>query len=143
MQDSVKPGRIVMGRLKKGDDLLGALQQICSGQEIRLGDIRALGAVKNARIGYYYQDGREYNFVDLAQHLELLALVGNVSIKDGKPFLHAHVTFANSQGQAFGGHLAQGTEVFACEYTITEYLSNAPFERVHDDETGLALWKQG
>jgi hypothetical protein len=141
MKIGVKPGRIVMGRLQKGDDLLGALQQICSDLEIRLGDIRALGAVKNARLAYYDQDRQEYGFFDLAQHLELLALVGNVSIRDGKPFLHAHVTFANSRGESFGGHLAEGTEVFACEFTITEYSSDVAFERSHDGETGLFLWK--
>jgi len=141
MQVSVKAGRMVMGRLKKGDDLLGALQQICSQQDIKLAEIRGLGAVKHARIGYYDQDGREYTFVDLAQHMELLALIGNVSIKDGKPFVHAHVTFANSQGESFGGHLAEGTEVFACEFIITEYLSNTALERAPDDETGLFLWK--
>jgi hypothetical protein len=141
MKVNVKPGRIVMGRLQKGDDLLGALQKICSDQQVILGDIRALGAVKKARIGYYDQDRRDYSFFDLAQHLELLALVGNVSIRDGKPFLHAHVTFANDRGETFGGHLAEGTEVFACEFTITEYSSNTAFERSHDDETGLFLWR--
>ena len=141
MQVSVKPGRIVMGRLKKGEDLLGALQQICSDQEIRLGDIRALGAVKTARIGYYDQDSREYLFVDLAKDMELLALIGNVSIRDGKPFVHAHVTFANSHGEAFGGHLAEGTEVFACEFTITEHFSDTAFDRAYDEETGLFLWR--
>ena len=120
--------------------MLGALQKICSDQEIKLAEIRALGAVKKARIGYYDQDSREYSFVDLAQHLELLSLAGNVSIRNGKPFIHAHVTFANSKGDAIGGHLAEGTEVFACEFTISEYLSNSVFERVHDDETGLSLW---
>ncbi|MGC9967383.1 MAG: DUF296 domain-containing protein [Syntrophobacteraceae bacterium] len=141
MKVSVKPGRIIMGRLQKGDDLLVALQLICSDQQIKLGDIRALGAVKKARIGYYDQDRRDYSFFDVAQHLELLALVGNVSIRDAKPFLHAHVTFANDRGETFGGHLAEGTEVFACEFTITEYFSNTAFERSHDDETGLFLWR--
>ena len=142
MQVNVKPGRIIVGRLKKGDDLLDALQRICSDQEIRLGDIRALGAVKSARIGYYDQDRREYFFVDLAKHLELLALTGNVSIRDGKPFIHAHATFADSKGEAFGGHVAEGTEVFACEFSIREYLSDTAFERAMDDETGLFLWRQ-
>jgi len=141
MHVNVKPGRVIVGRLKKGDDLLFALQQICSSQEIRLGEIRALGAVKSARIGYYDQDRREYFFVDLSKHLELLALIGNVSIRDGKPFAHAHVTFADSRGEAFGGHLAEGTEVFACEFSISEYLSDTGFERAMDDETGLFLWR--
>ena len=141
MKVEVKPGRIVAGGLKKGDDLLEALLQVCSDREIRLGDVRALGAVKHARIGYYDQDRREYSFIDLSQHLELLALVGNVSIREGKPFIHAHVTFANERGETFGGHLAEGTEVFACEFTITEYLSGTAFERVYDNKTGLFLWK--
>ena len=141
MHVNVKPGRIIVGRLKKGDDLLGALQQICSNQKIKLGEIRALGAVKSARIGYYDQDRREYFFADFAKRLELLALIGNVSIRDGKPFIHAHATFADSQGEAFGGHLAEGTEVFACEFSISEYLSDTAFERALDDETGLFLWR--
>jgi hypothetical protein len=141
MKGNMKPGRIIMGRLQKGDDLLGALQRICSDLQIKLGDIRALGAVRSARIGYYDQDRRDYFFFDLAQHLELLSLVGNVSIRDGKPFLHVHVTFANDRGETVGGHLAEGTEVFACEFTITEYSSDTAFERTHDGETGLFLWR--
>jgi hypothetical protein len=141
MKLSVKSGRIVMGRLQKGDDLLISLQKICSDQRIMLGDVRALGAVQKARIGYYDQDGREYHFFNREEHLELLSLVGNVSIREGKPFLHLHVTFANDRGECFGGHLAEGTEVFACEFTITEFSSDTAFERSHDDETGLFLWK--
>ena len=141
MHVNVKPGRIIVGRLKKGDDLLGALRQICSNQEVRLGEIRALGAVKSARIAYYDQDKREYFFADLAKHLELLSLFGNVSIRDGQPFIHAHATFADTRGKAFGGHVAEGTEVFACEFSISEYLSDTAFERVLDDETGLFLWR--
>ncbi len=141
MRISVTPGRILMGRLQKGDDLLQALETMCSGENIRLGEVSALGAVKNARIGYYDQNRREYFYIELAEHLEILKLAGNVSLRDGKPFVHAHATFGNEKGEAFGGHLAEGTEVFACEYIIREYLSTASLERSHDDATGLFLWR--
>ena len=35
----------------------------------------------------------------------LLAGSGNVSLRDGRPFLHAHATFCDRQGSAVGGHL--------------------------------------
>ncbi|MFZ2446797.1 MAG: PPC domain-containing DNA-binding protein [Syntrophobacteraceae bacterium] len=141
MKINMTPGRIIVGRLKKGEDLLGGLERICAEEGIKLGEVTALGAVKGARIGYYDQDKRQYFYLEFKEHLEILALVGNVSLKDGKPFVHAHVTFGNEKGEAVGGHLAEGAEVFACEYSIREYLSAAALERAHDEATGLFLWK--
>jgi hypothetical protein len=95
--------------------------------------------VKKARLGYYNQKEREYHFYELDQTLEITNLVGNVSIKDGVPIVHAHVTFSDKDGHAYGGHLAPGTIVFACEIVI-QVLDGPKFERVFDQETGLPLW---
>ena len=43
-------------------------------------------------------------------------------------------------GKAFGGHLAPGTIVFACEFIIQE-MEGAPYVRDYDEETGLQLWR--
>ena len=72
--------------------------------------------------------------------LEITNLVGNVSLRDGNPFVHAHVTLADSAGHAYGGHLAPGTIVFACEFVL-EVLSESVLERAFDETTGLYLWK--
>lgn len=136
-------GKRIMGRLPKGSDLLEALTGICHEQGIRLGGVRAIGAVSRARIGYYDQAARVYNFLELKQDLEILALMGNVSLKDGKPFVHAHLTLGDAQGRAFGGHLAEGCEVFACEFELTEYLADEPLARGWDEPTGLMLWTKG
>jgi predicted DNA-binding protein with PD1-like motif len=66
--------------------------------------------------------------------------VGNISIKDGKPMVHAHVTLADGEGRAYGGHLAAGTPVFACEFAIHEYTADQVLARQNDPETGLMLW---
>ena len=100
----------------------------------------AIGAVSQARVGFYNQAERQYYYLDLARPLEILALVGNVSLKDGKPMVHAHDTLGDHDGRAFGGHLAPGTLVFACEFIIQEYRSSAALERRMDDPTGLFLW---
>ena len=73
-----------------------------------------------ARIGYYKQDLQKYMFLDLDRPMEILTLIGNVSLKDGQPMVHAHVTLCDEAGRAFGGHLAAGAPVFACEFVIRE-----------------------
>jgi predicted DNA-binding protein with PD1-like motif len=72
--------------------------------------------------------------------LEITSLTGNVSIKDGKPLVHVHVTLADKKGNAFGGHLAEGTIVFACEVCI-QVFQGEPLKRGFDKTTGLPLWE--
>lgn len=68
-------------------------------------------------------------------------LTGNVSIRDGSPLVHAHVSLADYSGNAFGGHLAPGTTVFACEYIIQAFTGET-LVREQDSETGLPLWRE-
>ncbi len=136
----VKSSRLLMGKLSYGKDLIEEITQICSKENIQLGRIEALGAVQKACIGYYDQNSREYQFLDLDQHLEITNFIGNVSLKDGDPIVHAHVTLADEKGKAYGGHLAPGTIIFACEFVL-EVFDGPAFNRGLDEETGLPLWE--
>ena len=140
MKAEIKPVRKIMGRLAKGADLLGALEEQCRLHNITLGEVWAIGAVTKARIGYYKQDIQKYMFLDLNRPMEILTLIGNVSLKDGQPMVHAHVTLSDEEGRAYGGHLAAGAPVFACEFVIQECQSEKVFQRALDEETGLFLW---
>src|SRR3974390_420289 len=137
MHLNVTEARKILGRLQKGDDLLGALTTICQDLGITLGEVKALGAVSRARIGFYHQDTRQYEWLDLPKPLEILALEGNISLKDSKPFVHAHVTLSDDAGRAYGGHLADGTVVFATEFVIQELKADQSLNRQMDEETGL------
>ena len=140
MHLKVTEARKIMGRLKKGDDLLGALTTTCQEMGITLGEVKAIGAVSRARVGYYHQDRRQYEWLDLPKPLEILALEGNISLKDSKPFVHAHVMLSDGEGRAFGGHLADGTIVFAAEFVMQELKAEQSLNRQMDEETGLFLW---
>ncbi|GAX62205.1 DNA-binding protein [Candidatus Scalindua japonica] len=136
----VKAAKLLMGKLAHGADLLEEITKICVDHDIYLGRVEALGAVKKARLGYYNQHVQEYHFYDLNQTLEITTLTGNISIKDGVPVVHAHITLSDKDGHAYGGHLAPGTIIFACEVVI-QVLNGPMFERGLDQETGLPLWK--
>jgi predicted DNA-binding protein with PD1-like motif len=138
-RDSYKTKRIFTGRLPMGADLYESISRICTEEDIKIGKITVLGAVTKAAVAYYEQDKKEYKAITFDKHLEILNCTGNVSLKDGKPFVHMHATLADSQGGVLGGHVTTGTLVFACEVTIEE-LEGKALDRRLDQITGLNLW---
>lgn len=132
-------GRAFVGRLATGTDLLAEIQRFCVEQGIRAAWVSVIGAVSHAAFGYYEQDERRYLELSSEFHHEITAFTGNISIRDGEPFLHAHATFASRDGNSVGGHLLPGCRVFVAEVTIRE-MSDVELERVPDEITGLALW---
>ncbi|MFA5321330.1 MAG: PPC domain-containing DNA-binding protein [Smithella sp.] len=135
----VSSRQIFMGKLSYGCDLLEELTKLAVEHDVRLGRIEAIGAVQKARIGFYNQETRQYRFSAFDHPLEITKLIGNISLKDGSPFVHAHITLSDASGQSYGGHLATGTIVFACEFLL-EAFDGPVFNRCLDEETGLPLW---
>lgn len=136
---TIESKQILMGKLSHGGDLLEELTEICHKENIVLGTVRAIGAVQKARIGYYDQDRREYQFTEINKHLEIASLSGNISLRDDKPMVHAHMTLSDDKYACFAGHLAAGTIIFACEFSITT-CDGPAFLREYDQQTGLPLW---
>ncbi len=81
MKITVTPGRKIMGRLAKGEDLLAALTNCAREHGITLGEVQAIGAVSQARVGFYNQEERKYHYLDLDAPREIAALTGNISLK--------------------------------------------------------------
>jgi len=135
-----KVKNVFMGKLDYGKDILEELTNICEKENITLGIINALGAVQKANVGFYNQETKEYQFQEFDEPLEITALIGNVSLRDGKPIIPAHITLSDEPDNAIGGHMIPGTTVFACEFEIIE-LDGPAYKRGLDDVTGLPLWK--
>jgi len=133
------PGRIWVGRLDTGDDLVEEIERVSSDHDVRAAWVSAIGAVRRASFAYYEQEERRYLELESTEHHEITSFVGNVSIRDDRPFLHAHGSFASRSGSVAGGHLLPGCEVFVAEITIRE-MTGVELLRSPDEVTGLALW---
>lgn len=141
MRYSGQCSKIIMGRLQKGDDLLPALEKIIIEEEIQWGSLTAIGAIEKAKLAYFDQQKKEYRDFAVNYPAEITNCLGNISLKEGKPFIHAHITLADEQGTLCGGHLMQGTIVFACEFKIEQYEGDVPHRKA-DAETTLFLWSK-
>lgn len=138
----VKRGRRFMGRLDFGADLLEGINAVCKENDIRLGEVKAIGAVQKAKVGYYDQGEKKYRTIEFNEPLEIVSLLGNISLKDGQPFVHAHIALMRKDGSMLGGHLVEGCKIWALEYIINEVITDDEkfFERKHDKNTALYLW---
>jgi predicted DNA-binding protein with PD1-like motif len=131
--------RTFVGRIPHGSDLLNSLTDFVKEKGIKLGRLQMIGAVQRAVAGFYDSEAEKYENFVFEKPMEVLSFTGNVSLKDGQPFIHAHITLGDEKGQSFGGHLMEGTTVFAAEFIIQEF-EGEDLERKFDKTTGLALW---
>lgn len=132
-------GRTLVARLGHDDDLLVALTRLAADEDVVVGAVQAIGALKEGRLAYYDQAGREYRELAVPGPVEIVSCSGTVSRRDGAPAIHAHLCLSGGDGHAMGGHLVAGCRVFACEAVLTELLGPS-LERGHDEVTGLPLW---
>jgi uncharacterized protein len=135
----VTAGRGFVGRLETGSDLVDEIEGFCAEQGITVAQVVVIGAVRRARYAYYEQDDHQYRELETDTHHEIVGFTGNISLRDDRPFLHAHATFADAEGRCVGGHLLRGIEVFAAEVMIRE-IGGVSLVRTPDAATGLALW---
>ncbi len=126
--------------LRNGCDMLEEIARIAAEAGLRHAALSVIGAVSRASFGFYDQEAKKYTHMTRQGGYEVINCTGNITVKDGSPFVHAHALFGEADGSAFGGHLLSPTTVFAAELQITE-LAGPPPERVFDEKTGLYLWQ--
>jgi predicted DNA-binding protein with PD1-like motif len=137
---SATQGRTLICRLKYESDLLDSIKELSNQNNFASATFSAIGAVKKATISFYYQEEKRYREMTIDKPLEVLVCCGNVGKLRGETLVHGHITLSDAHGQAWGGHLTKGTEVFAMELVMTE-LRDIKLVREFDTVTGLNLVK--
>ena len=117
MKELKKENGLVILRFDKGEDFMETLAGWLTDNNIQSAAILGgIGMLSDMEIGRY--DGKEYARITETESCEILSLQGSVSMKEGKPFVHLHVSFANHQFKAVGGHLFKGTVSMTIELVI-------------------------
>lgn len=122
-------------RLDLDEPLFQSLEKIAAEHEWESGFIWGLGALKNCELGFYHLHKKEYDRRMFKDEAELLSLVGNLAMVEGKPFFHLHAVLGGSDFKCFGGHLFSADVAVTCELFYTEQDFYA--QRVHNDTIGL------
>lgn len=132
-------GQAAMVRFLPGEDLLAGLNEAAADLGFEAATVQVVGAVRTLAVAYFNQEAKRYEPHRFEGGLEICGGVGNVSLKDGEPFVHIHLSGAASDGMAVAGHLTEGTEVYMIEAYFRAFGGGAPV-REQDEEVGLPVW---
>ena len=130
-------GKAVFARLLEGEDLLETITQVAAKSRIRAGFFILIGTLKSARMGFY-QDGK-YTPIEMQKPLEIVSCLGNISIKEGKAFPHAHLAVSDEAGRVFGGHAMPGCIIGATAELVLVEAKGLKMTRQLDKTTNLSL----
>src|SRR4029077_20146688 len=74
-----------------GDELAKGLLDFAEQEKLAGARFKAVGAVSSLRLGWFSWESKKYEpSVTLDEQVELLSLIGDVALKDGRPAVHAH-----------------------------------------------------
>lgn len=125
-------------RLDPGEEVVACLTKLVEQENISLGVVSALGAANDITIGIFDTAEKQYYSRRYQGDYEVSALVGNVSRKDGAPYLHLHITIGNPVTGAFhAGHLSSCTISATLELFLQVW--NGQVGRAFSDTVGLNL----
>ena len=120
-----------------GDEVMAELASFANEQQLEASDFSALGAFSSALLGFFDVGEKDYRKIPIDDQVEVLTLVGNITLDKGEPKIHAHTVLGLADGTTRGGHLLEGHVRPTLELILTE--SPVQLRRRFDVETGLAL----
>ena len=121
-------------------NIVEALTAFCAEKEILAGSITGLGAIGSATFRFLNPATKQYVDKTFEEQMEITNLTGNISQKDGKPYLHVHITASRSDYSCIGGHLLEARVNGACELFVTAF-ADTHVGRRPDPGTGLNLYE--
>ena len=122
----------------KGDNINKTFEAFAEVRGIGCAWLNGIGALEHPEVGYYSLEDKAYHRKTFKGEYELTSLIGNITIKEGKPFSHTHITFSNTEFRVFGGHLFNANITAAGEF-IMQFGSDE-INREMNAEIGLPLW---
>jgi len=121
--------------LKAGSKIPDDILAIAKKERVVTARVEAIGGVEELRLAYFNRHARRYEEHDFKEFLEVTGILGNVTLKDGKPFLHIHGTFGRSDLSTLAGHVMTAKVFPLLEVVITPTRNRAL--RRFDDSLGL------
>lgn len=120
-----------------GDEVLSGILQFA--QEYGVEDARftAIGALSHATIGWFDISRDAYKINDVPVQAEMISLIGNITLFEDAPTIHAHVNLGLEDGLVMGGH---ALELFV--YPTVELFvqtRSTPLIKHIDRQTGLPV----
>ncbi|HEV9037978.1 MAG TPA: PPC domain-containing DNA-binding protein [Puia sp.] len=123
--------------LQYGEEAMEQLKKFATKEKLFACRFTAIGAFSSADVGFFDFAIKDYQRIRIEEQTEVLSLVGDISLYQDKPKVHAHVVLGKRDGTAHGGHLLTGIVNPTLEIILTE--SPVWMQRTVDEKSGIPL----
>jgi predicted DNA-binding protein with PD1-like motif len=130
-------GDTFLVRLFTGEEIVGTLTEFARAHSIDAAEVSGIGSAYGVVLGYFDRTTKQYERRAVDGEVEIVSLLGNVSIKEGQPFPHLHANVAGRDFRPYAGHFFEGNAGATCELVIRPMKGYA--QRTKDEATGLFL----
>ena len=137
MKFRIEDDRVLL-TLAKGDYINRTFEAFADINGVGGAWLNGIGAIENPEIGLYSMRDRSYHRKQFIGEYELTSLIGNITLKESKPFAHSHITFSDTDYHVFGGHLFDAKITAAGEFIM--HVNKNDITRKMNKEIGLPLW---
>jgi uncharacterized protein len=123
--------------LDTGDEVAAELARFVRQNEVEAASVTAIGAFRDALLGYFDWQTKQYKQIAVDEQVEVVSLLGDVAVAAGGPSLHLHAVLGKADGSTVGGHLLAAHVRPTLEVILIQPPSYLRKRR--DPTTGLAL----
>jgi uncharacterized protein len=120
-----------------GDEILGGLTQFAEQNHISAARITGIGSIHDGTLAWLNPETKKFRMIHIDQQAEVLSLLGDIAMYQGKPVIHVHLVVGFGDGTAHGGHLLEAHVWPTLEVIVTAY--PRPLYKKFDPEKGIAV----
>jgi len=132
-----KVGKAVFARLLEDEDLLDTVTRVAAKAKVSAGFFLLIGTLKTAKLGFFREG--DYETIEINEPLEIVSCMGDISVKEGKVFAHAHAAVSDEKGRVVGGHVMPGCIVGVTGELVLVETVGIKLLRKFDKKTKLSL----
>jgi len=118
-EEKTSASRVFEVRFSTGDEILSGLYDFVAKNHITSGAITGIGGLApGALLGWGDPEVGGFKRVEIKDKTEIVSLIGDISLRDGAPYVHVHMVVGSADGSTKAGHLLEAHIAPVGELTV-------------------------
>ncbi len=122
---------------RPGDEPFAGLTEFAEKYHVQSAHFTAIGGFHDAKLAWFDLDKKMFRVIPIDQQVEVVSLVGDIALLDGKPQVHMHCVVGLPDGTTRGGHILDAHVTPLLEVFVTS--DPVPLVKKRDPAHGLTL----
>jgi predicted DNA-binding protein with PD1-like motif len=121
----------------EGDEAFSGLLAFAQKHRVTSAHFTAIGGLSSATLAWYDPQRKMFKKIPIDGQVEVVSMIGDIALYEGKPVVHAHMAVATSDGTVHGGHVLAAYVSPTLEVMVT--VDPIAMQKRLDSENGLTL----